>query len=812
MDHRPVRTVASIALVVCAARAFAAEQVDLQIRPKERVLGTIYPKDDVETFLVEAPRSARITARAWRTGRLKSTPTLALMNGTAVVQPGVPDSTGAGLKSFSVDASAAYGLRVQSDGAFDGDYQFKVSIAPKKTWSQKAGASVDAGAEATFDFAAPSGAAIDVALTPAKGSSFVPLITEIDGPDGFVLPVDATGATPVRHRIRGVVLDTGGDYTVRFVNASADAAGAYAIVVHVVPPRLAKSDPIDIRDESLVNSRFDADSRVYGRVVDSSGGRLVDSGDTTSELAGMSITVPADAVPSPQIFAFESSDDISGSSGADPQPAGPSVKLLPEHTTFDKTLTVTIPYDPESFDDPTNEVRVNTEDPVTHEPVPVAGPFVVDRFAHTVSYPSSHFSRFQAASTLPRPVKGSFVELDLSGSVSAAGGVAGGSATLSLSLVDALKGRISGNGFHRTLPRRSIVWDQSSAGWSEVAPPAGNGVITVADDENVTLSDAVDGAVQYTRGRNPDVLIHRPAAGAANAAVSVLLRRTKGAPTVSNVAGDWNAFVLEASAQFFTGADAYKGLNLSMGGQVAQLTFGLDGSATARTSVRFGAIADDAADHDGSGRWLFSNVGGRGLPKPGTLAFPADGSNVVQLTMQLGTRILQATTVTLFPVLRGEMLVGVADNSAATGNVGPLERLVVLVRARQDASSRHLLVGDSAFAAFGLVAADFAGPPASQDVSFVANDFVATHDVASTATYAGRRDVFARDALGAPSTNSDPTFSVSGPYSVAADGSYVMKALQLTGAVTVRPNVFVTTRFVKGALTVGFGVLKRPPN
>jgi hypothetical protein len=810
MAAMPIRFTAA-ALVVGAANAFAADQVDLQVRAKERVLGTLYPKDERETFLVDVPKFARITARAWRTGRFNAAPTLALVKPDMTVAAGKPDSRGAGLKYSNADASGQFGLRVESDGAFEGDYQFKVTVAPQTTWSQRGGTDVDPGADSSFDFAAPAGATIDVTLTPANGSSFVPRITEVDGPDGFVATIDGVDATPRRHRIRRLALGGAGDYSVQIRNdAVGGAPGAFAILVHVVPPRLAKSDPIDIRDESLTKSRFDGDSRVFGRVVDSTGGRLFDPGDTTSSLAGMSIIVPADAVPSPVIFAFESSDDISDSSGAGAQPAGPSVKLLPEHTTFDKPLTVTIPYDPENFDDPSNEVRVNTEDPITHEQTPVAGPFVVDRFAHTVSYPSSHFSRFQAASTLPRPVKGQFVEVDMGGRVSAAGGVAGGSATLSLSLVSGLKGRTTGNAFSRTLPRRSIVWNQTSADWDEVQPPKTNGVITVVDDADVTLADSVDGAVQYVRGRNPDVLIRRPTAAAGAAAVSVLLRRAKGAPTAANLAGDWKAFVLEASALHFTGAESYKGLNLEMSSQVLHLNFGLDAQVTARASVKFGAVADDAADHDGIGRWFFGIVGGRGLPKPGSLAFPDDGSDTVLFTMPLGVRFLQAATVRLYPVLRGEMLVGVADNSDLAPAVGPLERLVVMVRARDGTSKQHLLKGDSTFAAFGLDAVDFAGPPASQDFEFVADDLVAAHDGVASVVYSGRQDTFGRDALGAPSTVSDPAFSVTSPYVVAADGSYFAKAALLSGAVTERPNVFVATRFVKGSLSLGFGVLRRP--
>jgi len=790
-------------LVVGAAGAFAADQVDLQVRAKERVLGTLYPKDERETFLVDVPRGARVTARAWRTGARDSAPTLALMDGPTVVAPGKPDSKGAGLRSFLVDKSAGFGLRVESDGAFDGDYQFKVTVSPQKTWSTKGGADVAAHAESTSAFAVPAGATVDVTLTPAKGSSFVPRILEIDGPNGFVFPVDGADATPRRHKVRRVVLDAGGEHAVRFRN-DGDVAGAFAVVVRVVPPRLAKSGPVDIRDESLTKSRFDGDARVYGRVIDAKGGLLFDPGDTTSPLAGASVTVPADAVASPVIFAFESSDDISDASAG--QPAGPSVKLLPEHTTFDKPLTVTIPYDPENFDDPANDVHVDTEDPLTHEPIPVPGPFVVDQSAHTVSYPASHFSRFQVTSTLPRPLKGQFVELDLGGGVTRAGGAV----TISLSLVSALKGRTTGNAFNRVGPRRSIVWSQTSVGWDEVQPPKGNGVITVVDDADVTLADTVDGAVQYVRGRNPDVLLRRPTAGAGAAAVSVLLRRAKGAPTVSNLAGDWKAFVLESSALHFTGAESYKGLNLEMASQVLQLTFGLDAKVTARTSVKFGAVADDAADHDGIGRWFFGIVGGRLLPKPGSLEFPDDGSSTVLLTMPLGVRFLQAPTVRLFPVLRGEMLVGVADNSDLSTAAGPLERLVVMVRARDAASKQHLLAGDSMFAAFGLDAVDFAGPPASQDFEFVADDLVAAHDGVADVTYAGRRDTFGRDAAGAPSNASNPAFSVTSPYVVAADGGYFAKAALLGGAVTERPNVFVATRFVKGSLSVGFGILRRP--
>jgi len=786
------------------------DDVDLQIRGKETVDGTLQPANERETFLVDLPAGARVTASVKRTGKSGLVPKLDLLQGAtsdAVVASGKASASGAKLTSFPVAASDVFRLRVAGDGAQVGDYRLGVTISPQRTWSQKADAELAAGADATFPFSAPAGATIDATLTPAKGSKLLPRIVEVDGPGGFAFQADAATATTRRHAVKGVALGAvGGDFTVRVRNIGADA-GAWTLSVRVKPARLAKAS-FDLRDSDDSGTTFAGGLPVFGRVIDAAGG-LIDPAVAGNPLEGASIDVPPNAVSSPTIFMIQSSDDVPAG-GVQNHAAGVAVKLLPAGPIFGPPVTVKISFDPQAFDDPQNEITVTTQDQTTLQVTDVPrGDLVIDTLADTVSFPASHFSRFQGFSPRPRPVKGPFVQLELGGAVTAGGA---GSVTFGLSRLTGLKGPRSGNGFARALNRRTIRWDPTSVAWDVVAPAGDPGVVTVQDDGDVTLTDSIDGAVQYVRGQNGDVLIRRSAPDSSAAATSFLLRVAPGAPNLFNVAGDWNAFVLEASAQHFAGANAYKGLNLTMGGQVLQLTFGLDGKATARSSVKYGAIADDKADLAGVGQWDFNNSGGRALPAAGALAFPADGSNTVQLTMPLGFRTNLAGTVTLHPVLRGDMLVGVADTSDLPASGGALARLVVLVRARNAESRdlKHPLVGDSLFAAFGLRAVDLGGlPPTTlQGIDFVADDFVATHGVGHVVTYAGRRDVYSRDASGAPTFVSDAAFSSTGKFTVSTDGVYAEKRLPLSGAVTVHGNVFVATRFVQGELSLGFGVVE----
>jgi hypothetical protein len=810
MERSGRNVAASMVVVAAAVCASAADQVDLQIRGNERVSGTLYPSDERETFLVDVPRGARVTARVFRTEASAAAPVLSLIDrDAATVVEAVRDSLGARLTRHLIAESDRFGLRVESDGTYDGDYQFTLSVAPQRIWSQKPGDELAAGAETTFPFAAPAGSTVDVTLMPAPRSSFVPRIVEITGPDGFVAAVDGAGATPRRHGVRGVLLAEFGEHLVRIRN-DGSTSGAFSIVARVVPPRLARSGTLDISDETLTNSRFDGDSRVFGRVLDAKGGLLFDLGDTQSPIAGASVSVPANAVSSPQIFAVQSSDDIGArfdpGNGSNHQLAGPTIRFLPEGKAFLGSVTVTIPYDPANFDDPVSQISITTEDPVTKLPVLVPGPYVVDTVKHTVSYSAAHFSRFQPASALARPLRGQFVLLEMGGRLTAGGG----RATLSLSAIRAFPGvlRVVG-GFDRAFPRRSIVWGPSAVAWNEVPPPVDPGVVTVNADDDVVMDDALDGAVNFTRGRNPDVLIRRPDGDSAGALVSVLLRRAKGLPTPSNLAGDWSAFVLEASARVFpssVGGD--NDVDLSMGGQVLDLSIGRDGRVTARSSVKFGAVADDRADGEGVGRWFFDQNGSRTPPKPGSISYPGDGTNTIRLTMPLGFRTDQASTVVLHPVLRGDLLVGVADNSDQPVVVGPLERLVVLARARGDRKRLPVLEGVSDFAAFGVAAIDLAGPPPVQDFNFFADDLVATHEADFDVSYAGRRDSYVRDALGAPFFASDPNLAADGRYFVDLDGGYRVTTPPFVGAVLLRPNAYLATRFSKGSMSLGFGVLR----
>src|SRR5262245_55784287 len=102
MKHTALR---SFAFVPClAAAAFATDDVDLEVRGNEKVQGTLRPADERESFLLDLPQFATVTATVKR--KSGPVPTLELLDGgDATVASGVATPTGAKLSKFAVPAS-----------------------------------------------------------------------------------------------------------------------------------------------------------------------------------------------------------------------------------------------------------------------------------------------------------------------------------------------------------------------------------------------------------------------------------------------------------------------------------------------------------------------------------------------------------------------------------------------------------------------------------------------------------------------------------------------------------------------------------
>jgi hypothetical protein len=785
--HRS-RTPAAAALLALAAASpsRAADDVDLQVRGNEKILGTLRPADERERFLYDAPRGALLSAAVKKAGAGGPVPTFELIDAAFNPVAGAvvtTTPTGSKLTKFALPDSALYRVRVEGDGVKDGDYQIKVKAAPRTSWSD-GGTGAVPGADTQFSFAAPSGAAADVVLAASHGSAFLAHLVSIDGPGGYHHAFDPPATAAAREHAARIPLGPTGEYVVHFQNDGA-SAGGWTMAVRLAVPAIAKVT-VDIRDRALTGP-WSGGSQVFGRVVDSTGG-LVDPSSVGGALSGTSVDVGANSVPSTSVIALSASDTFFVDDAN--HPAGVAVTLTPSGTIFAKPVTVTVPYDPQAFDDPLTELTIYIQNSVTGalEAVP-HDQLVINTGAATVSFPTSHFSRFQGTSPKDRPLKGSFVQLELAGSANAA---FAGQLVFGLSSLNGLKGPRTGNSFSRTIVRRALTFDATTIGHTGAAPVADGGAITVVDDNHVDVTSTAEGVQHFLRGRTPDVLLQPPTATAPGAATSVLLRVAQGSPTLSNLAGAWSFFVLEFGAAH----DAGGAVILDTIGQRGRLTFGLDGV------VKASGVTTETASAGAAGTW--SAASSKKTPADGNVAV-APGR--LTIAMPLGASAL-IKSVDLVPVLSGDVLVGMADaslgpdKSAATA----VMRLLVLVRVPKGVKAAVLGPRDF-LSAFGLQPAD--RPGATQDLGYFGDDFAVARASRRAFTMSGTQFEYAHDASGGPTTTQVPV-TQPGTYSLSPDGVYRDSIPSTFGVVSPRTGFYVETAFSRSVFAIGFGVAAPP--
>jgi hypothetical protein len=555
---------------------------------------------------------------------------------------------------------------------------------------------------------------------------------------------------------------------------------------------------VDIRDSSLTGA-FGGAQLVFGRVVDDLGGP-VDPGATGGPLAGASISVPPDALADPAVIAITTADTFFV--GDDDHPAGIAVAFSPSGTTFAQDVTVTIPFDLQSYDDPANEMTIYVEDGLTGSLSPAAKPYTFDLANGSVSFQTSHFSRFQGTSQRDRPCRGEYLQIEVGGAPSDS---FGGEVRAGLHAVTFLRtapgGKTpvrTGNRYTMDIDRRVVRYLPGAAGSVTWAPLqfSDSGTIDVTNDETIAVAAFALTPFKYLRGRNEDVLLIS-GAGSGGGSVSALLRRARGRPTRLTLAGSWQAFAYE-----FDAVEASTGVALRHLGRAARLAVGRDGTvrATSATTV--------VAAMGPSGGWETKRFGG-GVA-PGTFSIGTDVTDHSYVDLDLGLGGEGSPSVTrLYPVLKGEMLIGIGgaaqgpeqDPSAA------FTRAVVLVRAAEHATPR-LLEGRSIQSSFGF--APLLGLAARQDISWRSEDVIVLRDGAKSLTANGISGAATHaPSTGAPQAATNP-ISVEGSYKVFPDGTYAATGYAEVGAVTGRSGFYVTARFGDALFALGFGTVARP--
>ncbi len=759
------------------------DTVDAEFRAKETVRGTIRPLEERESFRMELPRGAKLKGSAKALGASSPPVSLDALDPESAVFLQVVGGRGTTkLPRITIDQSGSYVVRATGDHEHDGDYQLKLSVKMPKRWRGTSPAALAPGAEEAHGFAAAAGSRASISIAAGSRSDCRPVVLRVEGPEAFLLTPVPPPTPGKKHVLGDVTLPATGEYRVILRNDGV-AEGTWKATIKLRPPRAVRTK-LDITDDALAGE-FAGEQAVVARTVDADGGEVAATlGD--DDLVGVVLTVPAGAVTAPVLITLSQSDDFFVDD--DTHAAGTTVQFGPAGLEFATDASVTVPFDAQGFD-PGDDVLVAIEDGDTGEIVIVTGTVNADQ---TVTFPTSHFSRFQAVSRRPRPLVGGFVELELSGELLSANA---GSVSMGLHSIVGAKGPRTGNGVARSVDRMSIGWapalvgDQSFQLTTEARTQPG----TAIADEQLTLDVGGQNLV-YDRGRSNDVLLRRGATGD-QAGVTVLLRRVKGAPSKGALRGDWHAFVVEYAAASAKGEP----LRLLSAGQTFDLTVEPLGRATASGA----RLVATRADYPG-GTPLTTVV--RRAPAPGTLR-PA--GNFARLEMAIGAEA-DLTSIDLHPVVRGDALVGLARRLEGDPKAPDraVMRLVILVRAGQS-GDEAILDGRSVFGAFGFGLTPGVDGGPSVDVALELLELDVLHD--------GLRDVRAigtatkqEHAKGGATAKFGGTENASGRYHVDRDLGYDEDATGRRGAVLRRGGLFVDSAFDGFGVSIGFGVPARP--
>ena len=754
-----------VLVAAAASAALAADgSVDLQLRGKDKIAGTLRPVSDTECYQCDLPRGAELSVALKGAGKPFPTVGLALRLGGVDVggAPIVSSSKGATIKSYAVEASGRYTVCVIGAGDVDGDYSASVSWKPRSSWIGTGGP-LDADVADTYTFGAPAGASATIDLVPAQGSSFDGQLLSINGPVGFD-PLVVTGTHAVIPEC-----PVTGDYSVKFKNAGA-TAGEWVMRVKLKLPKVSKGK-VDLRDRALTGA-FGADHTVYGRLLDEEGGVVAVDDSAGSGIAGASVSVPADALGGPTVITINATTTVYPEGGS--HPAGPAVEFGPPGTEFAENATLTLPYDPAFFEGGTESLEVYVRDSEGNISL-VPGPYTIDEINHLVSFPVSHFSSYQAAATGPRPLVGDFYVIELSHEVY---GAFEGKFGFGLHYLQA-DPKYTGASLNTTRVGWRNYGVEGSDAYLESSAQGQQFVVTTPDDATVVLDDPQkpgEGAT-FTRGTSDDVLVGR-------GQTLVALRRARGSPTISSISGRWHVFHFEAGGETRFNGNSSTG-EISLYGETGEVTFRPDGTFGTADFRGLEARTDFVA-----GTWEYK---AGAAPEPGITWSVGDG--LVFLTPPEG----QGGSFNLVPALDGDVLLGqTVDSHEGGGRTG----IFVFVRA----SARQALsnfAGLYAVAGQELTMEDRDTPP-GQGMTF--QDYTLTSTVAASGNTSidGTINISGHDAEGTPQQQSDvPVSGATGRLSLASDGTFTLPG-GIRGAVAGNGAFAVQVLFSRGTYSMYF--------
>ncbi len=177
---------AAAALSALAAPA-SAETVDEDLVPGGKVLSTLFPAGEVETYRVAAPAGSVLSVdlRPLRRGAFVPALAATLSDGAGAVLP-APDRKGRtrGRIPFPVDGTLEILVLAARGGA--GDYQLRTRLAVPA--GVDVAGTIEGPGGIAFEYVAPAGAFATVTVKSAAGSEVIPTIESLEGPGGPVEP------------------------------------------------------------------------------------------------------------------------------------------------------------------------------------------------------------------------------------------------------------------------------------------------------------------------------------------------------------------------------------------------------------------------------------------------------------------------------------------------------------------------------------------------------------------------------------------------------------------------------------------------
>lgn len=396
-----LRPVVTFALLVSLA-AFHATRADLDVdvRNGDRIVGTIDPVGEVETYRFALPKGAKlkITAKGKKTRARPSPPRVRLRlldrYGRDVSGDSVKNgSSSARVRGFVAPESGAYAVEVRGDAFRVGDYSLTLKWKTSKRLRFK---NVDTSAGLQeLDFAADAGALIDVTAKGRKSSDSRPVVFQllrVDGQQTETVKTFTFPPTPERvHHVEADIRDTGDHRLI--VRDGGGFGGPTDVTLKIATEKGVRD--VDVTD-ALVGD-VPAGFAVSHTLLVDAAGAATPANDVPA------LTIPADAVPRLRPIQLGAGDAFDGPASSGLLPIGDAVYVGPERVQFDRLVDIVLPYDPAKLPEGTDWLRVVRLDSTGLHSVLSAQSVVADEAAQTASCPIAQGGLYGAFRLVPPP-------------------------------------------------------------------------------------------------------------------------------------------------------------------------------------------------------------------------------------------------------------------------------------------------------------------------------------------------------------------------------------------------------------------------